>query len=225
MNFIDNRQIYLGISKKPDGSMETFSAKRLLFFKNKNLGKKIIISAELVNSNRVAIIDNLNKNKVIADCDALITSDSRYLLTVTAADCLPIYFYDRNKKVVAIAHAGWRGVLLEIAKEVIGQFTGHYGSALKDIDIFLGPHIRACHFEVQEDVACQFKNADSIVRAGKKYLDLSKIIKEQLLGLGIPKNNISISQECTYCLSNKYYSFRRDKPKKLKMMVAYLGLK
>lgn len=225
MNYISNQNIYLGISEKKDGSMKGSLENCLLFFKNRGLDNKIIISAELVHKNKVVIIDNLDKNEIIPDCDALITNQSKYLLTITVADCLPIYFYDKNKKVIALAHAGWRGVVLEIVKEVIDQFISHYNSNLGDIEIFVGPHIRDCHFEVKSDVASQFKSSDSIIRNGRIYINLSRTVRDQLLGLGILNNNISISQECTYCLSDKYFSFRRDNPKELEAMVAYIGLK
>ena len=159
------------------------------------------------------------------DCDALITNQSKYLLTITVADCLPIYFYDKNKKVAALAHAGWRGVASKIVEEVINTFINHYDSNLNDVEIFIGPHIRDCHFEVKNDVSSQFKISDSTIRDGKTYINLSKIVKDQLLQLNINNDNISISDECTYCLNDKYFSYRRDKPQELETMIAYIGLK
>jgi len=225
MNFISNQNIYLGMSNKKDGPMKSSLENRLLFFENQNLDNKIIVSAGLVHENRVIIIDDINKSQSILDCDAVITNQSKYLLTITVADCLPIYFYDKNKKVVALAHAGWRGVASKIVEEVINTFINHYDSNLNDIEIFIGPHIKDCHFEVKNDVSSQFKISDSTIRDGKTYINLSKIVKDQLLQLNINNDNISISDECTYCLSNKYFSYRRDKPQELETMIAYIGLK
>lgn len=225
MNFIDAQNIYLGISEREDGPMKYSSKNRLLFFKNQGLDHKIVISAGLVHENRVAIIDYINENQIIPDCDALITKQNKYLLLVTVADCLPIYFYDKNKRVVAIAHAGWSGVVSKIVSEVIEKFISYYGSKLGDIEIFIGPHIRDCHFEVKSDVANEFNISDYTIRDKNIYINLSKIVKSQLVEAGILDKNINISQECTYCLSDKYYSFRRDKPKEIEAMVAYIGLK
>lgn len=225
MNFTGNQNIYIGISEKKDGPMKNSLKNRLLFFENRDLNNKIIISAGLVHKNNVVVIDNFDKNKIILDCDALITNQNKYLLTITVADCLPIYFYDKNKEVVAIAHAGWRGVVSEIVKNVINQFTDHYNSNLDDIEVFVGPHIRDCHFEVKDDVASQFEISDSIIRDKKTYINLAETIRGQLIKSGISKDNISLSDECTYCLKAKYFSFRRDKPKELETMVAYIGLK
>ena len=145
MNFTDCKNVYLGISEKINGPMKYSLKNRLLFLKNKGLDDKIIISAELRHKNKVAIVDNFNKNETITDCDALITNKSKYLLTLTVADCLPIYFYDKNKKVIALAHAGWRGIVSEISKEVVAKFVQHYNSNLNDIETYIGPHIRECH--------------------------------------------------------------------------------
>ena len=223
MNFIDSQNLYIGISEKKDGPMKSSSDNRFLFFKSKGLDNKIIVSAGLVHKNNVAIVDNIKGGEIIANCDALITCQNKNLLTITVADCLPIYFYDREKGVVALAHAGWRGVTANIIKEVVDTFVNHYASNLGDIEVLIGPHIKDCHFEVKDDVSSQFKNHNIIIRDRKTYISLSRVVKEQLLQQGI--NNINISDECTYCLNKKYFSYRRDNPKDLETMIAYIGLK
>ncbi|MHB8904461.1 MAG: laccase domain-containing protein, partial [Patescibacteria group bacterium] len=55
--------------------------------------------------------------------------------------------------------------------------------------------------------------------------NLSRAVKDQLIKLGVQGDNISISPECTYCLTDKYFSFRRDNPKEIEAMIAYIGLK
>lgn len=223
MNFTDNQNLHIGMSEKKDGPMKSSVENRLLFFKNKGLSDKNIVSAALAHKNKVVVVGNIEKSQTIQECDALITSQHKNLLTITVADCLPIYFYDNKKKVVALAHAGWRGVALNIAKEVVNKFINHYHSNISDIEIFIGPHIQACHFEVKSDVLSEFKDCNAITQDEKTYINLAQIVKEQLLQLGI--NNINISEECTYCLNAKYFSYRRDKPKVLKTMIAYIGLK
>ncbi len=224
MKFINFDSIIAGISEKKDGPMKNFLGNRILFFKNEGLDKKIIVSAGLVHNNRVVIVDNCDKEAIIDNCDALITNNSKYLLTITVADCLPVYFYDINKKVVALAHAGWRGVVSEIVSEVVVSFVNHYNSDLSDIKVFIGPHIKDCHFEVKNDVADYFKEACLVNNYGKTYINLSLAVKNQLIESGILNSNINISHECTYCLKNKYFSFRRDNPEVLETMLAYIGL-
>lgn len=223
MNFIDNQKIHLGISQKKDGPMKSSPENRLSFFKQNNLDTKIIVSAGLVHENRVVVVGDILENALIPNCDALITSSNKHLLTITVADCLPIYFYDKNKNVVAIAHAGWRGVVSNIVESVVYQFKNHYNSDINDIEVFIGPHIKDCHFEIKDDATSQFKKSDLIIRDNKIYINLSQIIKSQLNDLGI--NSIEVGDDCTYCLPNKYFSYRRNSPQELETMVAYIGLK
>ena len=53
-------------------------------------------------------------------------------------------------------------------------------------------------------------------------VDLLSIIKKQLLSLGVKPENISSSDECTFCNVEKYFSYRRDKPEKAHSMIAYI---
>jgi len=225
MSLSDNKNIYLRISQKQDGSMKNSRENHSLFFRNEGLESKNIITAGLVDTNRVVIVDDINTNQKIEGCDALITSQENNLLALTVADCLPIYFYDNHKRVVALAHAGWRGILLDITHAVVEIFFSHYGSNIEDLEVYIGPHIKDCCFEVKDDVLSKFKPAHCIMRNGKTYINLAEAVKDQLLSLKIREDRISISAECTACLDNKYFSYRRDKPKELETMIAYIGLK
>lgn len=226
MRFFNNDNIIAGISEKKDGSMKKFLDNRSFYIKkHKDLSQKIIISADLSHGSSVAVVDdNLQADTVVSSCDALITNNPKYLLIITVADCLPVYFYDKNKGVVAIAHAGWRGLVLGVATQVVDLFVSKYKSSLSDIEVFVGPHIKKCHFEVKDDVASKFSDSVCSFKDDKLYVDLAKSLKFQLEKRGIKADNISISNECTFCLSSKYFSFRRDKPKILELMMAYVGL-
>lgn len=225
MNLVNHKDLYLGISEKEDGSMKDSSENRLSFFKKIGLDDKIIISAGLVHGDKVLVVDDFYNNQSVEGYDALITSRDDILLTITIADCLPIYFYDKNKKIIALAHAGWRGVISNIASRVIEVFVNNYKSSPDDIDIFVGPHIRNCHFEIQKDILDKFNESALLRKNNKILVDLSKVVKNQLIELGVNKNNINISDECTHCLENKYFSYRRDRLQGLKTMVAYLSNK
>lgn len=92
----------------------------------------------------------------------------------------------------------------------------------------IGPGISQCHFEVGEEVLEKFKEFMSekmIRRDGKTFLDLKKIVQLQLLNLGLKKENIEINPDCTYCLPDKYFSYRRDRPKVLETMIAIIGMR
>src|SRR3989344_5286726 len=111
---------------------------------------------------------------------------------------------------VVVAHADNRGgVLLETDGLVTQE---------KNLLAGIGPGIRECHFEVQEDIARLFGTKE-------RFVNLGSIIQKQLIELGIKKSNIEDSGECTYCLDQKYFSYRRDKPAQVEAMIAYIGRK
>lgn len=231
LSFTDN--LIGGISDKSQGNMRIFLQKdnpitahnRELFFAP---FKKKVVAADLVHGVRVAVVD-YDSAGVVTSCDALITNCPGLILSVTVADCLPIYFYDQVKKVVGLAHAGWRGVEGNIASETVKALVDNYDSLQTDLKVFIGPHIGFCHFEVQVEVAEKFSAWPEFIisRGEKTYIDLAGIVKAQLIASGLVAENISVSPECTYCLPHKYFSFRRDQPSlaNLETMVAVIGLK
>jgi len=232
LDFNSSANLILGISDKSQGNMRLFRQNdnpimghnREMFF---NSFDKRVVAADLVHGNKVEVVGDQTVGNIITGCDALVTASPNLILSITVADCLPVYFYDRIKKVVGLAHAGWRGVENKISQEVVKIFGQNYNSNQSDLEVFIGPHIGVCHFEVQKDVLEKFSLWPdfAVKRAGKTFIDLAGIVKRQLLDIGVA--NINISSECTYCLKDKYFSFRRDNPGEdnLEVMAAYIGLK
>jgi len=228
-----NSNLIGGISGKRQGNMRVFligahpetQHNREVFFSPFN---KKVIAADLVHGRRVVVVDDSSAD-IVSTCDALITASPKLMLSITVADCLPVYFYDPKKKVLGLAHAGWRGVEANIVSEVVLSLKKNYGSDQSDLEVYIGPHIGVCHFEVGEEVAVKFSAYPEAIlrRDGKIYIDLAKIVRVQLLAASVREKNIELSSECTYCTCDKYFSYRRDNPglDKLEVMVAYLGLK
>lgn len=189
------------------------------------------VSAGAVHENKVSVVDEENIGQTIENTDGLITSASNVILTVTAADCLPIYFFGenkytdkrKNKKIIGLAHAGWRGVAKNIVREMFKKMQAEFGMNPIDVSVKIGPHIKSCHFEIKKDVEDQFAEyKNCITREGDTVrLDLAAVVTRQLKAEGVCSEKISVSNECTYCLDKKYFSFRRDKPEKLEVMLAY----
>lgn len=224
MDLFKAPHIKLGLSRRLDGSMKDQPLNRHLFLQKQKLDSKIILAPELVHGNKIVSTHKLQRTQTLLGCDALITNNPKQVLTITVADCLPVYFYDSKNKVIALAHAGWRGLIDNILVNVINSFNNDYQSAPENIYVFIGPHIKTCHFEVKTDVANLFPSSIQTKQQKKIYLDLGLFAKLQLLDLGVLPANIEVSPECTYCLSNKYFSYRRDKAQGLKTMLAYIGL-
>ena len=234
-------KITKGFSERADGNMRIYRGNvhdkenenarnkenRRLFFKKVGLDDLDLVLAGLVHGNNIVKVGEKDKGIVIPDCDGFITNIPGIILGVTAADCVPVYFWNKQNSVIGIAHTGWRGVEKRIVEEMIKLLMNNYDCQAEDIYVEIGPHIKDCHFEVKEDVIKNFLNYPDCLneRDGIKYLNLKNIIKKQLISSGVEKENIKMSYECTFCEKEKYFSYRRDKPEEIEAMLAYITIK
>jgi polyphenol oxidase len=88
--------------------------------------------------------------------DALMTDEPGVLLSVSAADCLPVLIADLRGLAVAAVHSGWRGALKRTAEKTVGDMRRIFGSRPQDLIAVLGPSIRSCCYEVGQEVADAF---------------------------------------------------------------------
>jgi len=153
-----------------------------------------------------------NLEDAIADCDALITNEKDIILTILTADCVPILLYDSEKKVVAAVHAGWKGTKAKIVAKTVLKMNEIYACKFENIIAALAPSIGACCYEVGEDVAKHFFDTPKayMQREDKYMLDLPYINKYQLLEVGLSEDKIEMSDVCTFCEVDKYFSYRKE---------------
>jgi hypothetical protein len=88
--------------------------------------------------------------------DALLTDQPGILLSVRGADCLLVVLADPRQRVVAAVHAGWRGALDRVIEKVVGEMRRSFSSRPEQLLVALGPSIRACCYEVGEEVVDAF---------------------------------------------------------------------
>jgi len=89
--------------------------------------------------------------------DALITREPGVLLVVQTADCIPILLADTRRRAVAAVHAGWRGTLSRIGAKTIGRMQMEFGTRPEDVFAALGPGIGRCCYEVDPELAREFR--------------------------------------------------------------------
>ena len=88
--------------------------------------------------------------------DALLTQEPGVTLSVRAADCMPVLLVDPRRRAVAAVHAGWRGALAGIVEITVGEMVRVFGSNPGDLLVAIGPSIRACCYQVGEEVVGAF---------------------------------------------------------------------
>jgi len=220
-----------GFSERRDGNLRVPSAEsnteanRKSYIQSLGLDPMRFVSADLVHGTHVHVAREEEAGSIIRECDGLVTHIPNLALSVTGADCFPIYAVDPVERVIGLAHAGWRGITSGILPELIRQMEG-LDSDVANILIGIGPGIRKCHFEIHEDIFSAFEGyGEAVIESEDKMLvDLPFIIKKQLTESGIIPSNVSDSEECTYCLKEKYFSRRREQEGELQAMMAYILL-
>lgn len=156
--------------------------------------------------------------------DGLFTLDTSRLLTVTGADCFPIYVVDPETRVTGLCHAGWRGTAAGILPALLKQMTTKLSASADRLLVVIGPGIHVCHFEVKTDVRSQIPEKYHFKKDEKTFIDLPRILLDQALEFGISADRVEDVGICTAC-DPTYYSYRRDKTEPLSVQMAYLGWK
>lgn len=137
-----------------------------------------LVSAEIIHRNKVAIVSKKDAGKVIEGADGLITRENNLFLSITMADCLPIFLFEPKKEVIGIVHAGWRSLAKNILANAIEKIE-YIGGKPQNILVRIGTAICQKHYEVGPEMAEKFGKYSKAIRIvkGKFYLDLRKIAK------------------------------------------------
>jgi len=180
--------------------------------------KMHFVVANQTHSSNIAVISTSqnigwrDENSAISNCDAMITNQKGVMLTILTADCVPILLFDKNLNIVSAIHAGWRGTEQQIVIKTVQRMISEFGSNPTDIIAGVAPSIRRCCYEVDWGVAKYFSDYQGAFdKVGDKYmLDLPHINRLQLLEAGLIEKNIELSNICTACEVNSYFSYRKE---------------
>jgi len=186
------------------------------------------------------VAEEENATPTYAEADGLVASRDFEAVWVCSADCVPVLIADSGTGLAAAVHAGWRGTAAKILPEAIAQLLA-VGSQLENLKIALGPAIAGEVYQVSVEVAAQLgatiapqsavsATADGILdflhqlpespvltdpEPGKVRLDVRLCNALQLQQLGINSSQVAIAPFCTYSDSARFFSYRRDRIKKI----------
>lgn len=189
--------------------------------------EKLVLTSQIHGSEINCIYENDIKpgtlnNRKFSGMDGLITDIKGVTLATFHADCPAIFMVDSVKKVVGLAHAGWKGTVQEIAKKLVEKFVTCYGSSPSDLVCSLGPAIGQCCFEVSTDILPEFEKLVLPKTYLKRYdknsdkanIDLLEVNKQILLKEGVLEENIVKSDVCTKCNHDLLFSHRATNGKR-----------
>lgn len=195
--------------------------------------EKMVLSHQVHKTN-LKIITEKDAGKGIfcernySEIDGLITNEPGLTLVTQYADCVPLYFVDPEKKVIALTHSGWRGTVEKIGALTVDKMCSTFYCRKENIIAVIGPSICKDCFEIGEEVADKFIEAfdgnellASIITKGRQEKDKNdKIIQKYncdlwlankmvLLESGLLGKNICVSGVCTCCHSDLFFSHRK----------------
>ncbi len=168
----------------------------------------------------IAVDQEFVSDSVLREADALVTDKKDVLVAVRTADCLPVFIWDPVNEAMGVVHAGWKSTQKEIVLRTYEVMADKYKSDYKNLSIAFGPSIRSCCYEVSSEFKSHFPGAVT-KRDGQFFMDLIKANRDQLISLGIERNQIFDSRVCTVCTPG-YFSYRRDGAKAGRMISGLL---
>lgn len=214
----DNKKIFIAVLSKgididaKDITVEYRRKKENDFFKHINIDINKSVFMHQVHQVNIVKIDENNINlfggreKLVEDTDALITNLKNIPLVVQTADCAPIIIYCDKSKSMAAIHSGWKGTRDKIVPKTIELMIKEYNANTSNMYAYIAPYIALKDYEVGDEVALHFKN--KIMINDKWHIDNGLEIMDQMINLGVMKDNIEISTLNTY--DKEFYSYRRD---------------
>jgi YfiH family protein len=218
-----------GISKAPFDSL--------------NLGRYVNDEAAAVSENRARVVAllpaepvwlkqvhgtrvwdaDLARTEAIIEADAAVTTQTNTVLTVMAADCLPVLISSPDGRVIGAAHAGWRGLVEGVLENTVDAMQAKTGlSDASQYLAWLGPAIGPKAFEVGEEVRAAFQEhaqkhalpspAEAFIaidsKPGKYWANLYQLARQRLLSKGLA--HVSGGEFCTVRDQTDFFSHRRD---------------
>ncbi|MDP4096924.1 peptidoglycan editing factor PgeF [Paenibacillus sp. P96] len=231
-----------GVGKEPYSSLncalhvgehpDTVITNRELIARRLGFEPEAWTCGEQVHGNRVVAVKEedrgrgfLNRESAFQDADGLVTDVPGILLTSFYADCVPLFFIDPVRRVVGLAHAGWKGTVSEIAVHMVETMVEEYGSKREDLRAAIGPSIGLCCYEVDEVVMDRIMaleadipgnevwegNVYTELGEGKWMLDLKQCNRQIMMKAGILPTHIECTTLCTSCNNDLFFSHRKEK--------------
>jgi polyphenol oxidase len=221
----------MGYAKRQTDSIHSWSENEL---ERNTRNRGNYLSALGISSDRVASCSQAHSNIVLPlpgryipprekmVGDGLIGNKAGIFLSVTVADCLPIFLFSRGRPMTCLLHSGWRGT--GIVKQALEIIKTSYKLRGEDCTAVIGPGIGSCCYRVPIERANYFEHvwgASTVRKDGDdRYLDLKEANRRILEEEGV-KDTI-VLPHCTSC-DFRFGSFRREGPHSFTRMLALIG--
>lgn len=240
--YFSNLEVYITTRKNPIDNNDDFNMgfsgsdyddvieKRRILANKIGINPNDFVFQTQVHGNNYSIVDKgagfFDKDSAIKDNDILITNQKKLAIVTRSADCTPVVLYDKKNQVLSVIHSGRKGTFLHASVCALKAMQNNFSSLAKDIIVAIGPAICQKCYQVDKSMGQEFLNEgfnESCISFSddKAYLDLKKIIYFDLIANGVLPQNIQVSDYCTSCNNDLFYSYRKGDKQRF-AVVAFL---
>ncbi len=183
-------------------------------------GQARVVHAQQVHGSRVRFHESGPPGLHISErCDGHATAAAGIVLCVAAADCVPVYVVDAERRAVAVLHAGWRGAAGGVLEQGLRLLAERVGTTADRVHLHLGPAICGRCYEVGPEV---FEALGQRVPVAPEPIDLRAVLVRRAVDSGVPQAQITVSEHCTLCGASGLFSHRGGDHER---QVAYIGVR
>ena len=205
--------------EKGDGLQDELSEatikNREQFLTDNHLTREKIVELKQFHTDKVIFVSKKDFGAgYIDEADGMITNEKGVALSVFTSDCLPVFFYDPAHKIIAIAHAGWRGVYSNIIPKTVQQISLRFQSDPQNILVWIGPHVSGDSYcfennHYNDSPANEYFDSMGGIKQGQDTfcVDLGLIAHKQLTDSGIAPDHIETSKLDTKT-DNRLFSYQ-----------------
>lgn len=185
------------------------------------LPQQNICFTKQVHGNEVRVVTDEDRRDLFTpfkyEADGIITNVRGLPLICFTADCVPVLLCDPEAGVAAAIHCGWRSTVSDILGMAVDKMI-QLGALPGKIHAAIGPGIDMCCFETGAEVPQAIEKLldgncgntyFAVGDTGKYMVDLKETNRLRLLQLGLKNKNVSVSDECTFCNYERYWSHRK----------------
>lgn len=213
LNFVTGRNG--GVSPAPYDSLNTDSnggdnpsnVRENLARIKRAMGIETLWTPRQVHQDAIAIVDG-NGTPGEIEADAVIVATVGIAVGVRTADCLPIIVVDPSGIAACVIHAGRRSTELGITAKTVKQMAGRFNCDPSSLKVAIGPGIRRCCYEVDEETAKRFDSCCG--GADGRHLDIAGANMRQLIAEGVKPENVTDCGICASCENRSFFSYRKD---------------
>lgn len=179
-----------------------------------------LVCAKQAHDHDIAVVSADDGGRVFDGVDGFATDDPSITLMAFTADCPIVLVFDPERKVLGLAHSGWKGSCLNVVAALVSTMTESLSANISSAWAVVGPCAGGCCYEIKDDVAQQveagaaaaskvLRREDHAAGGSKLYLNLPAMIAMQLERCGIAPERIGLPSQCTIC-DTRFFSYRRQ---------------